>query len=179
MEGSRSRTTLKMTSDDFKPWGKPIPLSSAHLFTADPCVPGTSSCSLLPPCKPRVCRPALLHCCPHSGCLCGDEVTATYRGELVHPSTLIWDGLFPQSSCCNNIYFVQQPRERARARASEHEPTPFQNAPDKSGTPGSNQNTELWNKLTFRSPHREGEFSRDTSVHNHNKNSFSWEDTLC
>lgn len=44
----------------------------------------------------------------------------------------------------------------------------------KSGTPGSNQNAELWNKLTFHSPRREGEIQpRHTSVHNHNKNSFS------
>lgn len=44
----------------------------------------------------------------------------------------------------------------------------------KSGTPGSNQNAELWNKLTFHSPRGEGEIQlRHTSVHNHNRNSFS------
>lgn len=70
---------------------------------------------------------------PQSGCLCGTEVMAAAREEPVRPSALICDGLFPQSSCCNNIYFVQRPRERERgsARASEHEPTPFQTVSDK------------------------------------------------
>lgn len=44
----------------------------------------------------------------------------------------------------------------------------------KSGTPGPHQNAELWNKLTFHSPRREGEIQpRHASVHNHHKNSFS------
>ena len=43
----------------------------------------------------------------------------------------------------------------------------------KSGTPGSNQNTELWNKLTFHSLAGKENSAETTSVHNHNKNSFS------
>lgn len=70
---------------------------------------------------------------PQSGCPCGTEVTAAAREEPVHPSALICDGPFPQSSCYNNIYFVQRPRERerGRARASERAPTPFQTVSDK------------------------------------------------
>lgn len=56
----------------------------------------------------------------------------------------------------------------ARTRA-----TPFQNVSDESGTPGSNQNTELWNKLTFHSLAGKANSAETTSVHNHNKNSFS------
>lgn len=43
----------------------------------------------------------------------------------------------------------------------------------KFGTPGSNQNTELWNKLTFHSLAGKENSAETTSVHNHNKNSFS------
>lgn len=63
----------------------------------------------------------LSHVCPQSGCLCGDEAMAIYREEPVYPSASICDGLFPQSSCCSNIYFVQRPRESESERERERE----------------------------------------------------------
>lgn len=144
--------------------GKLAALSSMHLFAKDPYVPGAVWGSLLGSCKPRECpkgtAPLLSPVCasmvmkswPHTG-----------RSQLT-PRIRLAMGCSPRAAAATTFtLYSGQVREEGEGDQEQAltSPPPSRMFLTKSGTPGSNQNTELWNKLTSHSPSREGECSLD------------------
>lgn len=145
--------------------GKRVFSSGTPLLTEDPYVPGTVSGSLLCPRKASVCpsgtapQAVAMRSWLHAG-----------RSQLTPRLRCVMGCSLRAAAATTFTLYSGQEREResaregARAHMSTSERTSLPHSKmflTKSGTPGSNQNTELWNKLTFHSPRREGEFSLD------------------
>lgn len=145
-----------------------LSLGGAHVFLQHTflyCVSGSGSGSRQFPHEPRGCVLIVWsHVCPQSWCLCGDEVMAACREDGFTPQLRFVLGCCPRAAAAAT-FTLYRPREgegeSGTARVTRMSLPHSKIFLTKSGTPGSNQNTELWNKLTFHSLAGKENSSRD------------------